>query len=143
MSEARFDQLRVQGFFQDTGRLFGLPYQYGLPPLRSSQRGPIDAVMLRAPFVGRFGEMVSHRLVYQIQDDAERVRSRLVARGIGPRELAARLTDNRREIEGGHAVADRIFVNGGTLEELIEAVATALHADTAAARPPDQSGDDR
>jgi guanylate kinase len=143
VSEAEFDQLRVEGFFQDTGTLFGLPHRYGLPPLRVSPTGPFDAVMLRAPFVERFSKLVPHRLVYQIRDDIERARCRLVARGVGPRELAARLDDNRREIAAGRRVADRVFVNDRTLDALVDAVAVALTTDIQTGPLPNQSGEDQ
>ena len=124
-----FDELCAQRFFLDTVALFGLPYRYGLPPVDVHDSGPIDAVMLRAPLVARFAHVVSHHLVYQIEDGADRTRSRLIARGCPPAELAARIDDNHKEIAAGRQLADRVFVNGGSISDLTDGIASALGAD--------------
>lgn len=46
LSNPQFDYLCGRGFFVDTVSLFGLPYRYGLPPLRRTATGPVDTVML-------------------------------------------------------------------------------------------------
>jgi guanylate kinase len=129
VSPAAFDELSAQGFFLDTVMMFGLPYWYGLPALRLSDSGPVDAVMLRAPLIARFAQVVRRHLVYQIEDRADRTRARLIARGCQASELAARIDDNRKEIAAGRHLADRVFVNDGSLTDLVDKIASALGAD--------------
>src|SRR5215210_1953237 len=45
--------------FVDDVTLFGLPYRYGLPPIRRSNDLRADVVMLRAPLVERFRRVVT------------------------------------------------------------------------------------
>ncbi len=139
VSDATFDALCRQGFFIGTAALSGLPFRYGLPWLADHPRpgepgpggpGPADAVMLRTPVLARFAELVAHRVVYQIDDRPERVAARLLARHCPPAELQARLDDNRLEVAAGRQVADRVFLNAGTLIELVDQVAAAVLRDT-------------
>ena len=117
----------------ETVSLFGLPYRYGLPPLVQEAAGagsaPVDAVMVRAPLVPRMAELVPELVVYQIADRAERTRARLLARGTSAADVAARIRDNQAEVAAGRLVADRTFLNDGSLHELVDAVAAALVTD--------------
>lgn len=131
VSEARFDELAVDRFFLETASAFGLPYRYGLPRFTPGWAGRPDVVMLREAFVPRFAELVPGQVVYQIEDSLDRRRSRLRRRGGSPAELAARLGDDPAEIGAGRQVADRVFVNDGSLDALVDAVATALRRDVA------------
>jgi len=129
VSPTEFDELCAQGFLLDTVAMFGLPYRYGLPALRVSDTGPLDAVMLRAPLIARFAEVVPRFLVYQIEDHADRTRARLIARGCPASDLAARIDDNHNEIAAGRELADRVFVNDGSLNDLVARITSALSAD--------------
>jgi guanylate kinase len=129
VSEADFDRWERQGLFIDTVTLFGLPYRYGLPVFQPSSSGPADAVMLRAPLVSRFAEVVPHLLVYQVEDDVETARARLRRRGCTAAEISGRLDAYLCEISSGRAVADRVFVNDGPLDQLFDAVADAVSTD--------------
>lgn len=132
LSEAQFDHLRARGFFADSVALFGLPYRYGLPPLRIATVGPVDTVMLRAPLVARFAASVPHHVVYQVEDRPERVMARLAGRDSGHDDLEARLRDNRAEVEAGRRVAHRVFVNDRSLSRLADAMETAIGLDVGA-----------
>ena len=129
VSDEVFDDLVAHGYFVDTVTLFGLPHRYGLPPVAVSTSGPIDAVMLRAPLVARFARLVPDHVVYQIESDPDQARERLLDRGCIGAELAGRLVDNNREITCGRRIADRIFVNDGTIDELVDEVVAALATD--------------
>ncbi|MEY2451426.1 MAG: guanylate kinase [Acidimicrobiaceae bacterium] len=129
VTPAEFDELCAQHFFVDTVAMFGLPHRYGLPPVHVTECGPIDAVMLRAPLVARFAQVVPQHLVYQIEDNADRTRARLIARGCPSAELAARIDDNYDEIIAGRRLADRVFVNDGSIAELVDKITSALRAD--------------
>ncbi len=133
VSERQFDHLARRGFFADTVSLFGLPYRYGLPPLRPAADGAIDTVMLRAPLVARFAAAVPAHVVYQIEDRPDRVVARLASRNSGHHDLEARLHDNRREVEAGRRIAHRVFLNDGSLTALAAAVAAAARSDIATA----------
>jgi guanylate kinase len=129
VSEDVFADLEAAGFFLDTITLFGLPHRYGLPPVRPSASGPVDAVMLRAPLVARFGRFVAHHVVYQVESDPGLARDRLLDRGCIGAELAGRLIDNDRELTLGRRIADRVFVNDGSLDRLADEVVAALDED--------------
>ena len=67
--------------------------------------------------------------MYQIEDTEARAGHRLCERGGSAADVAARLADNRRELDAGRQVADRVFVNDGSLAELADAVAATLAGD--------------
>jgi guanylate kinase len=130
VSDAVFDDLERCGFFVDTVALFGLPHRYGLPTIpRATSPGGVDAVMLRAPVVARFATLVAPPLVYQVEDDLGRAAARLAARGCDRADLEARLADNVAECHAGRAIAHRVFVNDGSVTELVGAIAAALAED--------------
>ncbi len=135
ISDAAFDRLCSQGFFLQTAALPGLPFRYGLPALHPPVGGPIDAVILRAPFVDRFAQLFPDQLVYQLEDTAQRARARLLSRGCAPAELAARLDDHHTEIAAGRRVAHRVIVNDRPLAALAHTVAAALHTDMTGGLP--------
>ncbi|HZD70440.1 MAG TPA: hypothetical protein VFA45_16540 [Actinomycetes bacterium] len=129
VSSAGFDRLCAQGFFLQTAGLAGLPYRYGLAPLPQPTGGPIDAVILRAPFVDHLTELFHDRLVYQLEDTTQRAYARLRSRGCGPAELDTRLAGHHAEIAAGRRVAHGVVVNDRPLPALADTVAAALHAD--------------
>jgi len=127
VSESDFDQLTAKEFFLDTISMFGLPHRYGLP--RPSCQDGVELVMLRAPLVARFRQFVPNFAVYQVEDDAARTAERLMERRYDANEFAARLADNSREMDAGRAVADRVFVNNRSINELADDMAEALRID--------------
>ena len=129
VTEAMFDELEAEGYFLGTVSLPGLPYRYALPNVTLSDDGPIDAVMARAPFVELFAPYFADRLVYEIDDTRDRAEQRLEARGSDADEIDARLAGHLAEIEAGRRIAARCFVNDGTIDELVDALAAALRAD--------------
>ena len=136
VDDAAFDELVASGFFLDSVSLFGLPYRYGLPPIRRSDDGRVDTVMLRAPLVERFRRAVPDPLlVVQIEDDPLRVTDRLHRRAASTLELRCRLEDNERETAAGRALADRVLVNDGGLDELAEALEAAIAFSSSVACP--------
>jgi ribose 1,5-bisphosphokinase PhnN len=67
--------------------------------------------------------------VYHISDRPDRVAQRLRARGRPGSELGPRIRDNIAESIAGDQVAQRTFVNEGTLEQLVDTVAEAMATD--------------
>lgn len=129
VDDATFDALERDGFFLGTVQLPGLPFRYALPRPALHDGGPLDAVMARAPFVPLFADDFPNRLVYQIEDTRDRARARLIARGSDEREIDARLRGHDEEICAGRVIADRIFVNEGSLDGLVRAMTDALMED--------------
>jgi ribose 1,5-bisphosphokinase PhnN len=127
VSEERFARLRAEGFFAETARPFGLPHRYGLPPVAPA--GPVDLLMLRAAWVGRCARLVDRFVVYQIEACPRRCMLRLAGRGSSLTEIAARMAEHRREAALGRALADRVFLNDGPLDLLVDAVARAIAQD--------------
>ncbi len=132
VTDAVFDECEVAGLFLGTVVLPGLPYRYALPRLQLHDDGPIDAVMARAPFVELLVPHFPDRLVYEIDDSADRARARLVERGSGDQEIDARLAGHRAEVEAGRRLASRCFVNDGSLDDLVDAIAAAVRIDVGA-----------
>ena len=132
VTDAIFDELEAADFFLGTVVLPGLPYRYALPRVRLTDGGPIHTVMARAPFIDLFAAHFSDRLVYEIDDTFERARQRLVERGSDAREVDARLAGHHAEIEAGRQIASRVFVNEGTLDDLVGAIAASLRIDVPA-----------
>lgn len=127
VDDASFDDLAASGFFLGTVRLFGLPYRYGLPPIQRSTDGRIDTVMLRAPLVERLGQVLPEPpFVVQIEGDQLRLDDRLLRRPGTALELRCRRADNQREAAAGRALAHRVLVNDGTLDDLAAALAAAV-----------------
>lgn len=127
VDDQAFNAHVAAGAFLDTVSLFGMPYRYGLPPIERSSDGAVDAVMLRASLVGRFKAVITDpSVVFQIEDDPVRMAARLRDRATSGADLRCRIEDNEREIVAGRAIADRIFVNQGTVEDLARRVADAL-----------------
>lgn len=127
VDDASFDDLLASGFFLDTVALFGLPYRYGLRTFRRSTDGRVDTVMARAPVVERLRRLLpGPMLVVQIEDDPDRLAERLRHRAHSPLELGCRLRDNDRETAIGRGLADRVLVNDGPLEELVDELAVTV-----------------
>jgi guanylate kinase len=129
VSEREFDERTAGGFFLGTVQLPGLPFRYGLPAVERRDDGPIDTVMARAPFVPAFDEFFDNRIVYQIEGTLDDARARLRERGSDAAEIAARLAVYDDEIAAGRALADRVFANDTTLDELVGRVVAALDRD--------------
>jgi guanylate kinase len=138
VSDAEFDELCARRRFLATAALPGLPYRYGLTPLPAGP-GPVDAVILRAPFAELVGRLFPDQLVYQLEDTAQRARQRLLLRRCPPAELAARLDGRHRELATGRRVAHRVIVNDRPLPDLADVAAAALRLDLAR-YPVDQGG---
>lgn len=134
VTEAAFDDLVRQRFFQGTARPFGLPYCYGLPQIVRRSAGPADLAILRAASADHWASALQPAIVYQLEDAPERLQRRLLQRGGDPADIAARLKDNALEVEEGRRLADRIFVNDSTLDALVHQVAQALWIDLASGR---------
>ena len=131
VSADRFARLCGEGFFAETARPFGLPHRYGLPPVVAA--GPVDLLIVRAPWVEQVARMVDRCVVYQVEACPRRCLLRLAGRGSSLTEVAARMEEHRRETALGRSLADRVFLNDGPLEPLVDAVAGAIGQDVAAA----------
>jgi guanylate kinase len=127
VDDTTFDALVAAGFFLDAVALFGLPHRYGLPPIRRPDDHRVDTIMLRAPLVPAFKRVVADpTVVVQIEDDPRQVADRLHRQAGTALELRCRLADNERETTAGRAVADRVLVHDGTLDELTEGLADVV-----------------
>jgi guanylate kinase len=130
VSDVVFDELDRIGFFIETVAMFGLRHRYGLPPLPAPKMGRADLVMLRASLVERFRRHAPDCVVYAIEDDPQTTDERVAARGTTCDDVAARIVDNRHEVEAGRALADRVFVNDSSIDDLAARIAAAIAVDT-------------
>jgi len=128
-SEGEFDDLLHAGFFCQTGVIGGLPFRYGLPAFMPRLARPVDTVILRARHVEQLTCLVPGAVVYQIQHQREQIAQRLRARGCSPSDFDARIRDNVVESIAGCQVAQRTFVNDGTVGRLTDLVVEGMEID--------------
>jgi dephospho-CoA kinase len=129
VEESEFEDLVRSGFFLEVVQLFGLPFRYGLPRVRQGPKGEVPAIMVRAPLMTLVDRHYPRRTVYHIEDSTHRVVERMMARGVAPSEVRARLGDLESERALGRRLASRVFVNSSTLAELVHSVAAAVDTD--------------
>ncbi len=126
VSSDEFDELVDKGLFIDTVQLFGLPFRYGLPPVKQSQ-GRIPLVMLRAPLINKMRAVYPDIVVYQIEAPADVVEQRLKNRSNS--EKGTRLSDLDAELELGRKIADRFYINDKEINVTADAIEKDLKQD--------------
>jgi guanylate kinase len=126
--ETDFDALVTTGALAATGRLRGLAYRYGLPTLDRRATRPL-LVMARASHVDALHELGHRTVVYQLRADATRCQQRLTARSTDAADVDARARAHAADLVAGTHLANRVFRNNGTLDDLAEAIAAALYDD--------------
>ncbi len=138
-----FEDLEKAGFFLEVVELFEPSHRYGLPPVSAPPQGQIPqgqipqgqipTVMLRAGLVPLIAKHYSSPVIYQVEDEYERVRERLEQREGGGEDSASRLEGMAIEIELGRKHAFRAFVNAGDVADLVDQVERSLRVDFATA----------
>lgn len=131
VSEEEFTVRERAGYFLEVVQPFGLPYRYGLPAVAARSDGRVPAIMVRAPLMPLVARHFPDHVAYQIEDSYERVRERMERRGVTGAELGTRLEGFEDERRQGRAVARRTFVNAGSVDALVTAVAAAIAEDIA------------
>jgi guanylate kinase len=129
-SDNDFDRLVAAGGMAATGRLPGLSYRYGLPVLgsRDGGRRPL-LVLARAHHVAALSQLGHRTAVYHLAADADSCRERIAGRGSSLDDAAARAACHAAELANGRRIADRVFPNVSTLDDLANAVGSALAHD--------------
>lgn len=127
VNDKEFSKKVKEGFFLEVVTLFGLPYRYGLPKIVASQPKHIPTIMLRAKLIFLVPKHYSRYVIYQIEDEFERVKERL-GRKVRGNELGSRLVDYEPEISMGRKLANRVFYND-TVDSLVSKIKKALHKD--------------
>lgn len=116
VSDEAFTALERAGFFAGVVRMFGLPYRYGLRDVAAPPPGRVPLVIARASVLPIVAALFPEHVVYQVEGPPRRSR--------GPRRES-----RVEQCAAGRAAADRVFLNTGTVPELIEAVAAAIAQD--------------
>jgi guanylate kinase len=129
VSEEIFYQKQAASYFLEVVQMFGLPYWYGLPRVEKPALNVVPAVMLRVNLVPLIGTYFDDFIVYQIDDELPKVAARLKARQADGQALGSRLADYQQEVAVGRKLANRVFTNDTTLEELTERIKRALVVD--------------
>ncbi len=127
-SEKEFVRLQKNGFFLETAQPFGLKFIYGLPEITANFPDRIPTIMLRSFLLERLSKHYPNFVVYQIEDDVERIRKRLQARQEAGEQLGTRLVDYEKEISLGRKVAGRVFENE-ELDVTVQAIEETLKED--------------
>lgn len=122
------------GYFLEVVQMFGLPYRYGLPVVEHPADRRVPAIMVRAPLIPLVERHFPGHVAYQIEDGYQRAEARLRRRA---GELGTRLDGFEEECRLGREAAHRIFVNEGSIADLVEAVAGAVHQDFGGQRKED------
>lgn len=128
VTEQHFNQKEKEGFFLETVKLFGLPYSYGLPRIKKPGKC-VPAVMLRAPLLSLLTKHYKNPVVYQVEDEYERIRKRLDVRTSEGEKQGTRLIDYQKELLAGRKLADRIFKNERDIDSLIKDIKVAINKD--------------
>lgn len=126
VGDEEFNERQEDGYFLEVVQMFGLPHRYGLPAVEEPADGRVPAIMVRAPLMPLVARHFPGHVAYQIEDGYQRARERLERR-LG--DLGTRLEDFEEERRAGRQAAHRIFVNQGSVGDLIEAVADAVEQD--------------
>ena len=134
VDEDEFTARQGAGFFLEVVQMFGLPYRYGLPAVEEPADGRVPAIMVRAPLMPLVARHFPGHVAYQIEDGYERARERLRRRAWDP---GTRLDGFEEECRLGRDAAHRIFVNDGSIVDLVGAVADAVGQDFAGRRKED------
>ena len=127
-SEEEFDEKLAHNFFLETVSMFGLPYRYGLPKVKSAKLPKVSLVMLRASLINLFDKHYSNYIIYQIEDNLSNVEKRLFDRKEKGEALGTRLDDYHKEVELGRKLANRVFVNT-SIDNLYEKIKKAISLD--------------
>ncbi len=127
ITRRKFDDLENQEKFIEVVQPFGLKYRYGTPRL-NNKTNKISVLMLRAPFVPQLLYHYPKSIIYQIEASYEFARSAINKRGVRI-NVGNRLTLFDSEINLGRKYADRIFVNGGHIDELLEEILDKMMKD--------------
>lgn len=114
------------GYFLEVVQMFGLPYRYGLPRVKPPADGLVPAIIVRAPLMPLVHRHFPGHVAYQIEDRYQRAEERLRRRA---GDLGTRLDGFEDECRLGRETAHRIFVNEGSIADLVEAVAGAVYHD--------------
>jgi guanylate kinase len=128
-SDNEFDDLLAGGRMAGTGRLPGLPYRYGLPVLDHHDGGRPRLVLARAHHVATLSRLGHRTVVYHLGVDADLCRTRLAARATTRDDASMRVASHAAELAHGRRLADRVFSNETTLDDLADAVGSALTHD--------------
>jgi ribose 1,5-bisphosphokinase PhnN len=126
VDDEEFTALQDAGYFLEVVEMFGLPHRYGLPAVEAPADGLVPAVMVRAPLMPLVGRHFPGYVAYQIEDDYQRARERLGRRA---GELGTRLDGFEKECRLGREAAHRVFVNRGSVGDLVDGVAAAVAQD--------------
>lgn len=129
VSEAVFTKKSATSYFLESAQLFGLSYWYGLPKLEKPANHRVPTVMLRANLLPLMDKHYANCVVYQIEDDPQKIQDRLQQRKTDGHKLGSRLQDYQKEIAAGRSRADRVFTNDDSLEALAERIILALSED--------------
>lgn len=129
VSVDEFNRYEANDHFLETVELFGLPYRYGLPRVKVPEHGRVPLIMLRVMLLASLPKHYSNYKIYQIEDNYERVKKRLLERAESEQSLGTRLTDYEKEVEHGREAANRVFENTTTIEKLAQEIATAIKED--------------
>lgn len=134
VDDEEFTATQDAGYFLEVVQMFGLPYRYGLPAVPEPADGRVPAIMVRAPLMPLVARHFPGHVAYQIEDDYQRARERLARRVTAATDLGTRLDGFDEECRLGRQAAHRTFVNGGSVGDLVEAVADAVLRDFAGHR---------
>lgn len=130
VSSDEFDRLVKQNFFaHEPLQLFGLPYRYAIPLIKTPTSAKVPAFMSRVMAVDLADQIYPNRIIYQIEAPLSKIRARLLQREQSGIELGTRLNNIEKEIQAGRSIADRIFQNDQSLKQLADKIARAIKED--------------
>jgi len=124
-----FRKKKDEGFFLETVQMFGLPYEYGLPKITKSKNSQVPLIMLRSILIPLLSKYYSNFTVYQIEDDEQKIKQRLLKREAAGHNMGTRLSDYEKEVASGRKIASRVFTNDSSIEGLSRLLEKAIKED--------------
>ena len=130
ISKVMFDQKEKNGFFAHKPfALFNLPYRYAMPLVQVPRDNKVPSFMGRVMIVPALNNIYPERIIYQVEAPYDFVSTRLKNRVKSGAPIGTRLEDYDKEVSDGRKIAQRVFINDGTLNGLFNQVKVAIETD--------------
>lgn len=129
VGDDEFDRLEQDGAFVETVVTGDPPHRFGLPGLRAPRGHLVPVVSAPAGLLPAIERHHPGLVVYQIETDYELARHRAAERHVQAEALARQLRHQEDERRAGRAVAERVFADRTSPDDLVRSVLAALEED--------------
>lgn len=125
VSVHELNNLIEQNMFLEVVTPFSLPYRYGLPRIIPRSSDSINLVMIRANFVGLLKKHYPESRIFQIERPKQLAVAELLKRNDDYH--GTRLEQFDEEISQGRKLADKVFLNDGSVSKLVKQIENSIN----------------